>query len=162
LLRTNLSYGGLFTQLGGTTVVLNSGDTLTLSGTSSIGGQIKGVSTLAMAGGAASVTAAGVIATSVWTSTGVALALSGAHNFAGAFTASAETITINALFNLTTAAALTGVKLAGSNVLQLTRGATISGGLTLGGTTGVTNRLLTKQSGGDVTLGDSANGATSL
>ena len=52
LVRTNLSYGGLFTQLGGTTVVLNAGDTLTLTGTSSIGGQIKGASTLAMVGGA--------------------------------------------------------------------------------------------------------------
>ena len=162
LVRENFSYGGAFTQLAGTTVTLSAGDKLTLTGTSSIGGGINGGSTLAMVGGAATLASTGLIATTTWTSAGTALTISGAHNFTGAFTASAETITLNALFNLTAAASLTNVKLAGSNTLQLSHGATISGGLTLGGTTGVTNKLTVTQSGGDVTMGDAANGATSL
>ena len=161
-LQGSLSYSGSFSQVGGTSLLLTSGITFTLTGTSSFGGSMFGTANLVMTGGSATILPTASIATTSWKSTGTALTIGGGQTYAGVLTAASETITLNGVWSLAGQATLTGDKLAGTKQVKLGKASTISGGLTLGGTTSIANFLSVTQSGGDVVMGDSSNGVTKI
>ena len=161
-LQTNLTYGGAFVQAGNTSLLLSPGVTLTLTGASTLGGRISGASTLAMVGGSATINSNAVVTTSNWASSGTTLTIGGAHNYAGVFSASSETINLHSPFKLAGASTLDDVKLVGETQLRFNETATISDGLTIGGKTVVVNASAVTQSGGDVVMGDSANHANTI
>jgi autotransporter-associated beta strand protein len=156
---TNLSYAGSFTEQGGASVSVGGGDTLTLTGTTSLSGSLIGAGTLAMSGGAATISSPATLTMADWTSNGTALTIFGAHKQFGPVGASNETITLNGgALVIGGAATLTNLTLAGSQALQVNAATTLSGGLTIGATTSLVNVGAGAQSGA-MTIGDASNGA---
>ena len=74
----------------------------------------------------------------------------------------AATFSPGPLANVSLPAITVVVFAAGSNLLTVAGATTISGGLTIGGTAGLTNKGTVTQSGGNVTLGDVAGHLATL
>jgi autotransporter passenger strand-loop-strand repeat protein len=161
-LATNLTYVGALTVGAGATLTVDTGDTLTLTGRSLLNGTVNGPGALKMTGGAATLDGE-VSVGGGWTSAGTALALDGALTaYAGAFTASAETISVNGATNLDGTNTLTGVTIDGVQHLRFFGLTTVAGGLTLGGSAALVNYSTVTQNSGAVTLGDSSGDAVAI
>ena len=164
-LAENLSYGDAFTEGAGSTLSISSGDTLTLTGTSNIGGAVSGAGTLALTGGTATIESGTNFSVADWSisGAGTTVTLDEAVTYAGFFSEGAgATLTggPGTPLTLTGSANFTGGTLNGAHEIN-TEGATAVSGLTIGGTAIWYNYKTVTQSGGNVTVGD-GTGATAV
>ena len=141
-IHENLSFGGVLSEDGASSITIGAGDTLTLSGTAAIAGTLG-------ASGAVSLTA------------GATATIGGVVSFGGAFSQGAATTTVLSgdTFALATATFAAGAIVNGAGTLSLSN-ATVSG-LTVGGTLTLSDLGVVDQTG-SMTLGDSSNSAAKL
>ncbi len=129
-LNENLSYGGTFLQGANPTLSISSGDTLTLTGSSTLTGSISGAGGLTLSGGSTTIAAGAALTQAQWTLTGAGTAVSvkGSLSYAGSFSdASGATLSI-----------LSGAKLSLSGTATLSAKVTGAGSLAItGGTTSI-------------------------
>ena len=90
--------------------------------------------------------------------------MNAAHSYGGAFTAGAGDVFNLAVgaMTLSGATSLSGATVEGSKRLYLNGATAIVGGMTFGGTGGVSNTNTVTESGGDVILGDASGDVTTL
>ena len=122
-LNENLSYGGTFLQKANPTLSIASGDTLTLTGSSTLTGKISGAGGLTLGGGTTAINSVAKLTEAKLTlqGAGTAVTLNEGLTYAGTFSDGAGTqLTLNSPLTLTGASTLAGA-IAGA------------GGLTLGG-----------------------------
>ncbi len=125
-LNENLSYGGAFYQGGNPTISIASGDTLTLTGASTLYGAISGAGGLTLGGGATAIDAGAKFNQAKWTLSGAdAASLNENLSYGGAFLqgASALSIAANDTLTLTGSSSLAGA-ISGSGSLALGGGST--------------------------------------
>ncbi len=104
----NLGYAGAFGQGAGSTLSIASGDTFTLSGTTSLGGAVAGAGTLALTGGSTTIGSGGSVTASNWNVSGSGTSLTLGENLAysGTFSEGAgSTVSISSGDTLTRSAA---------------------------------------------------------
>ncbi len=103
-----LTYSGSFSEGAGSTVSISTGDTLTLTGGSTLGGSVTGAGKLALAGGSTSINAGAQLTVANWTLAGVGTAVTLNENltYAGTYwqganptlsIASGDTLTLTGL-----------------------------------------------------------------
>ena len=132
----NLSYAGTFVDGQLPSLVINSGDTLTLTGASTLTGAIGGAGALALGGGATMISAAAALNFASWTISGAATSVTIGKNlsYAGPFTLGAgSTVGMSGgdTLTLTGTSKLAGT-VAGAGTLALAGGAaTIASGAAL-------------------------------
>jgi hypothetical protein len=126
-----LTYSGSFSEGAGSTVSISSGDTLTLSGTTSLSGKVIGKGTLALAGGATTLNRGASISVSSWkvSGSGTSVTLGESLTYAGTFSAGS------------------GTTLNGSGTLAV-KGASTVAGFTIGGTTTFSDSGALSETGG--------------
>ena len=92
-LAENLIYTKTFTEGAGATVSISTGDTLTLKGTTSLGGNVSGAGTLALRGGSATIGSGASlsVANLIVSGTGTSVTLAENLTYAGTFTAGSGT-----------------------------------------------------------------------
>ena len=161
----NLTYAGKFTEGAGATVRISASDALTLSGTSSIGGAVRGAGTLKLAGGSATIASGAALTVANWTvsGTGTTVTLGANLSYGGTFSAGAGATLNLSSGNLTLTGknAFAGATMSGFDVLYAI-GATTVSGLTIGGTTTFNAWGAVSESGGSATLGDSSGNLARL
>ena len=130
-LTRTLAYGGTYTQGAQSTLSIQSGRTLTLTGAAQIAGLVSGLGMLAMSGGSALISVAPT--TAVWTSQNETITLGAALNYAGAFTLGSGDLLKLAGGGLVLrgATTLAGV-VTGPQTLQLRGAAKVNGATTFG------------------------------
>jgi fibronectin-binding autotransporter adhesin len=165
-LSESLAYAGAFTQGVGSALSIGGGDTLTLSGTSSLSGVVNGVGgALAITGGTTTFANSAPMTMSSWSVSGAGTnAVLGRNlSYAGAFAANAgATLSLTGGYlYLTGGVTLSGATIAGSQAF-ITLGSTSVSGLTIVGTGGMQNHGSLTQAGGDVIVGDAIGTPVSL
>jgi hypothetical protein len=153
-----LAYGGTFSEGAGSTVSIASGDTLTLTGATSLAGNVSGAGALALAGGATTIAsgAALSVANVSVSGSGTSVTVGAALTYAGAFAAGAgTTLNLTGALTLTGADTFTGATTVGASAINA-NGTTTLSNLTIGGTTTFNDNKLVNESGGSATLGDAA------
>ena len=87
-LAQNLSYAGAFTQGAGSKLIIDSGDTLSLTGTSTLGGTVADAGTLALGGGSTAIESGAKLTQANWTVSGrsTTVTLSENLSYGGTFT----------------------------------------------------------------------------
>ena len=154
----NLSYGGAFTQGAGSKLIVNAGDTLTLTGTNSLSGSTSGAGALTLTGGNTTFATGATLSTSAWSlsGTGTSATLYENLGYAGTFSEAADTLDLSGGYLLLTGSdTFAGGTVNGSNRLYAEGTTLITHGLTIGGTAWLENTKTLTQSGGAVTVGDS-------
>ena len=128
----DLPYAGTFTQDSGSETAMNAGDTLSLTGISSLSGETDGAGTLALPGGSARIESGATVTTALWLVSGAGTDVTLDENltYAGSFSESVgSTLSISSadLLSLTGTANLSGTT-SGAGTLALAGGnATIDG-----------------------------------
>ena len=163
----NLSYGGIFTEGAGSTLVVDSGDTLTLTGTTTLAGTTSGAGALQLSGGGSTTIDSGAkISVSAWSLLGSKTSATLKENlgYSGTFSeATDDTLDLAVGYlTLTGADTFAGGTLDGSNRLYAQGTTLITDGLTIGGTASLENQKTVTQSGGAVTVGDNAGNKAEL
>ena len=160
----NLSYAGSFSDASGATLAILSGATLSLSGTATLSAKVTGAGSLAITGGTTSIMPSAAVSVANLSVTGAATTLAiGTLVNAHAFSASGGA-TLNLSggnFALTGANSFSGAMLTGAHTLYDNAASSVSG-LTIGGTVTFQNNNTLTQSGGTVTVGDSAGDVATL
>jgi hypothetical protein len=152
-----LSYGGAFSEGAGSAVSISTGDSLTLTGTSSLSGKVAGAGTFALAGGSTTIGSGASLSVADWSVSGASVTLDENLAYAQAFSAASGATLDLSGGNLS----LTGTdSFAGATTSA--KGTTAVSGLTIGGTTTFDNTGSLTESGGDVTLGDAAGDVAKL
>jgi hypothetical protein len=155
----NLSYAGVFTQKAGSRLIIDGGDTLSLSGRNWLSGSVSGAGTLAMTGGATTFATGATLSTAAWSlsGAGTTATLGEAVAFAGVFEAGAGTrlSLVGGGLSLKGATTLSGLVVTSSAARELSfYGATGISGLSIGGSAVVGNDAVATESGGSVKVGD--------
>jgi hypothetical protein len=159
---THIAYAKVFNAGTGTSITIDSGDTLGLSGASTLAGTIGGAGTLAFNGGAAAVDSGATIGTADWSlAGGVAVTLNTSISFGGAFSqAAGSSLTLSAgdTLSITGSASLSGA-LRGAGTISLSN-ATLSG-LVIGATVTLDDTGTIDQTG-SVAIGNAGGEAATL
>ncbi|RBP11158.1 hypothetical protein DFR50_11744, partial [Roseiarcus fermentans] len=150
-----LAYGGSFSEAAGSTVSIAAGDTLTLTGKTTISGGVSGAGTLALAGGATTIGAGGGLSVANLAVSGTTVTLGESLTYAGAFAAGAgTTLALNGgALTLTGADSFTGAATSGANALN-EKGVAAVSGLTIGATTTFNDSGVVNESVASATVGD--------
>ena len=165
IVAENLAYSGAFSDLLGATLYVSSGDTLTLSGATTLAGKISGPGTLAISGGTADIIPYASISGPNITVTGASTTLALGENLAFTRTFS---VSSGATLNLTGGTltlfgsnSFNDAIVKGSHTLWLSGPSSVTG-LTIGGTALLYNANVLTESAGSVTVGDSSGSAATL
>ena len=165
IVAENLAYSGAFSDLLGATLYVSSGDTLTLSGATTLAGKITGPGTLAISGGTADIIPYASISGPNITVTGASTTLALGENLAFTRTFSVGS---GATLNLTGGTltlfgsnSFNDAIVKGSHTLWLSGPSSVTG-LTIGGTALLYNANVLTESNGSVTVGDSSGSAATL